>query len=342
MRPFVQNPAPSVKDYADAVIDTLVQSGRLPTKWRDPVTRLPRMELHDTVARAFSAHLATTPELTYTTNLRRDRKDLDPVEDFLYHTKAGHCERFASALALMLRSQGIPTVLVLGFKGCEPGDEPGKYIVRHEHAHAWVDALVPLPNQPQPQTLREVQYHWLSLDPTPTGSSQTQTATHQTLVSGAWSELRSLFHDYISNYTAEKRRRAIAAFGAWVTQWEVIAGAVLVIVGFVLLRRQLRRWRATRPAAPTDRDSRWFDRLLAVLAAHGFVPASRDTPREFASGVADALRRNPTTAPLAEVPLDWAEAYYETRFGGNPLPPDRRATLETQLDDLRNALGKGR
>jgi hypothetical protein len=75
-----------------------------------------------------------------------------------------------------------------------------------------------------------------------------------------------------------------------------------------------------------------------VLAAHGFRPSPGQTPREFAADVAEALRRSPPTARLADVPLDWAEAYYETRFGGVPLPPDRLDALDAGLRDLEHAL----
>ena len=162
------NPVQKVKVYTDELIERMVADGLLPRNHFDRTSMLPRREFHEGIARAFSHHLATTPTLTYSTNLRRERKDLDPIEDFLFHTRSGHCERFATTLVLMLRSQGIPAVMVLGFKGCETTEEPGRYIVREEFAHAWVEALIeeyePLPWWGIRRTSR-----WLSLDPTPSG-----------------------------------------------------------------------------------------------------------------------------------------------------------------------------
>jgi transglutaminase-like putative cysteine protease len=64
----------------------------------------------------------------------------DPVVDFLTRTRAGHCEYFASALALMLRSEGIPSRLVTGSLGGELGPLSSQILVRGDNLHAWVEA----------------------------------------------------------------------------------------------------------------------------------------------------------------------------------------------------------
>jgi transglutaminase-like putative cysteine protease len=335
--PLCQNPVPRVKEYTDAVLDSLVQTGLLPADFRDRVRLVPRPEFHDLIARALARHLATEAKLTYTTNLRRVRKDVDPIEDFLDHSRAGHCERFATALALMLRSQGIPAVLILGFKGCELTDEPGKYLVRQEHAHAWVQALVPVPDQPLGPRLRTGDLcYWLTLDPTPQNetSGSGDGADNWLQLAEQW--LRSRFREYFVNSTPEQRQEAVAAAVRWLVQPRVLAVAVLLVLGGVgvfVLRRRSRQ----RVAWPTP-EHRWFDRLLAVLAAQGLVPAPGQTPREFALQVGTVLRQSPATRAVADVPLAWAEAYYETRFGGVPLAPDRQRALDTQLDQLQQAL----
>jgi hypothetical protein len=50
------------------------------------------------------------------------------------------------------------------------------------------------------------------------------------------------------------------------------------------------------------------------------------------------LHQDAATAAAAEVPLDWAEAYYESRFGGQPLSENRLSELEVRLNELRLAL----
>lgn len=77
-----------------------------------------------------------------------------PVEDFLFRHRRGHCEYFASAMVLMLRSQGIPSRLVTGFLGAEYNPLENYYIVRQSNRHAWVEAYLPADG-------------WQVFDPTP-------------------------------------------------------------------------------------------------------------------------------------------------------------------------------
>jgi hypothetical protein len=109
---------------------------------------------------------------------------------------------------------------------------------------------------------------------------------------------------------------------------------VLIGVGAIVWRR-----RAAAPSTPPVTESgRWIDRLLALLAAHGFTVRPGETVREFATGTAQALHDRGVPASLADVPVEWAAAYYATRFGGTPISPDRLAELEDGLTALRRAL----
>jgi protein-glutamine gamma-glutamyltransferase len=334
IRPLIQNPIPKVKEYADALITQLVRDGRLPENYLDPATFLPRREHHLLIAHSFTAHLSGSPSLIYTTELRRERKDIDPIEDFLFHTRAGHCERFATALTLLLRSQGIPAILVLGFKGCEPTTQPGRYIVRQENAHAWVECLIE-EYEPSPQPGMRPISRWLSLDPTPSGSGPAATPAECWVGrSRAW--VRARFREYIANYTAEQRQKSLSEIVKWLSRTEILVtlGASVVAMLFVpaLLRRR-RTWIAHRSHG-------WFDDLLAVLLAHGFRMNDGETAVEFATRVGEVIGLNPATVAVAEVPLEWAEAYYETRFGGTLLELGRQTRLESRLQDLKQALAK--
>ena len=77
---------------------------------------------------------------TYT-RAPRDSAPEDPIDTFLFETRHGHCEYFASAMALLLRTQGVPTRVVNGFLGGEYNPSGGYWVVRQSHAHAWVEAL---------------------------------------------------------------------------------------------------------------------------------------------------------------------------------------------------------
>ena len=78
------------------------------------------------------------------TRLQGPERDtsIDAIEDFVSNNPRGHCEYFATALAMMLRSQGIPSRVVLGYRCDEWHEEQQCYQVRQLHAHAWVEAFL--------------------------------------------------------------------------------------------------------------------------------------------------------------------------------------------------------
>lgn len=111
---------------------------------------------------------ATTPwEITVALEARL-RRDYDytviptagssgqPLSAFFFETRAGHCEYFATALAVMLRTQGVPARIVNGFYAGEVNDLGGYITIRQSHAHSWVEA-------------RLGQNGWVAFDATPSG-----------------------------------------------------------------------------------------------------------------------------------------------------------------------------
>ncbi|PYM36693.1 MAG: hypothetical protein DME15_03085 [Candidatus Rokuibacteriota bacterium] len=90
-------------------------------------------------ARALAAHLAS--RYRYTLALGR-ATSLDPVEEFLFVQRAGNCEYFAAALAVMLRSLDVPARVVNGFQRGEWNPYGGYFMVRLLDAHSWVEAYL--------------------------------------------------------------------------------------------------------------------------------------------------------------------------------------------------------
>ena len=124
------------------------------------------------VARLLEARLKYSGRFRYSLQGQPRNPDLDPVEDFVSEHPEGHCEYFATALALMLRSLGIPCRVVVGYL-CDEWNPTGQFFqVRQWHAHMWVEAY--LAPQHLPSSLLEGEYGWLwkyggwlRLDPTP-------------------------------------------------------------------------------------------------------------------------------------------------------------------------------
>jgi protein-glutamine gamma-glutamyltransferase len=120
--------------------------------------------------RAIEGHLRT--EFGYARSFER-APDMDPLLAFLFVDRRGHCEYFASALALLGRAAGVPTRIVMGYRVSERSPF-GYFVVRERNAHAWVEAWLPgegwvtrdaTPEEAQPQNgEREAGYYESSLD----------------------------------------------------------------------------------------------------------------------------------------------------------------------------------
>jgi hypothetical protein len=78
----------------------------------------------------------------------------NPIDEFLFRSKFGNCEYFASALSIMLRVAGIPSRMVGGYRGGYYNEVGKYYLVPQKNAHVWVEAFLP-------------QKGWIRLDPTP-------------------------------------------------------------------------------------------------------------------------------------------------------------------------------
>lgn len=178
---------------------------------RSPVELAKALELYFNQANGFS----------YTLNLDAEKvAGLDTIEQFVSVDRKGHCQYFASALAMMLRSQRIPTRLVVGYHTEEYNEISDHYVARQCHAHAWVEALIDkddidpsLNLYGQPQSRR----YWLRLDPTPGLGRPTDQAGG---VGQVVDLAQSMWDEYVVDMDGERQEDAIsgAVGGAAVRQ----------------------------------------------------------------------------------------------------------------------------
>ncbi len=124
-------------------------------------------------ARYLESMFTDSEKFAYSLDGQMREPGVDPIEDFINsEPSVGHCVYFATALTLMLRSQGIPARMVNGFVTNEYDSEGGFYRVRHRDAHSWVEAYIPEESLPasRPFGHDDVDWSrggWLRLDPTP-------------------------------------------------------------------------------------------------------------------------------------------------------------------------------
>jgi transglutaminase-like putative cysteine protease len=282
--------------------------------------------------------------------------DSDPVNDFVVQGKVGHCEYFASALALMLRSQGIPSRLVVGYKGGEWNALGGYYEVRQSDAHAWVEAWIFQDGRP---------LGWLRLDPTP--GEGVPIVQEPPRWKQASNYLHFLWSRYVMGMDANLQEELVQPLAklfqrkTWeaVLQWVltalagegwseesfnwraclVVIGAQLLLVGlYKLLRVLLARLGAWRRHAALRRRGipyvEFYARLERLLQRCGLCRRQAQTPWEFAADSAGALAASPLTVAAAPLLAPIVEAYYRVRFGGPPLTEAERQSLAEELTRL--------
>jgi hypothetical protein len=273
-------------------------------------------------ARRLTAWLSA--ELTYTLVLEAVASD--PLEDFLFVRRSGNCEYFAAALAVMLRTLGIPARVVNGFQRGEWNPYGRYFMVRLRDAHSWVEVFVDGAG-------------WVTLDPSPRGAVEPAPVA---AASSLWFDaLRMSWYRYVVTYSlhdqaaaVESVRRATWSWGAAAlrpTAWREVpraplAGVALVVAALVAAAG----WRRRRTVASSAAIPAFYARALRLLAPRGLTPGVGETAREFARRAGPA----PWAAPLA--PL--TDAYERVRFGGAVLDPAERADLEAALRDLAAAV----
>ena len=275
------------------------------------------------------AHYRYSLQLTHTPGL-------EPVDEFLFVTRSGHCEYFASAMALLLRSVQIQARSVNGFAG-GAWNGFGKYLaVRQGDAHSWVEVLFP-------------NVGWVTFDPTPPSAA----GTPPTGVIGSFNELldalRMRWHRHVVEYDLRQQVSALKRAQRWLApppaggrharwpRWPIIGTLLALALAGVLVRRHLLRTRRARGGAPRETRrlapaSQLYARLLAVLARAGHPKPPGATPQEFT----EELRRR-GFGPLAPVEklTGW---YYQARYGGEGASSEALRQMAGLVEDLRRAL----
>jgi hypothetical protein len=296
------------------------------------------------------------------------------VADFLINRKEGHCEYFASALTLMLRSIGIPARMVNGFKGGDWNDLAQVLNVRQKHAHSWVEAYAGEVERYVP--------NWITLDPTPAMERRLSVER----VGGFGSNFRQ-FTDfiryvwvfYVVGYNADRQqrliylptrelikeaRRGFAMMGQAVRpalanllhfkdvgQFISVRGffvsftALLILAGLAralywICRRILRWYRGSdRDPSALSAGVVFYRRLTQLLAEYGIERPPGETQSEFARrAIVFLTGRGSGTETVADVPRLVVDAFYRVRFGHLTLPPEVLKHLENRLDALEASL----
>ena len=338
------------QDYSSDVIDKYLQ---LPAKidpriaeFAKQITAQARTPYDKSVA--IEAYLQT--RFRYTLDLAGSPGD-DPLPHFLFETRAGHCEYFASAMAVMLRTLGVPSREVNGFLPGEYNDLGEDYIVRSSDAHSWVEVFFPGSG-------------WVVFDPTPAGpaveagffSRLNQYVDWMELTWNEWVISYDFAHQVALAQNLQRgsrtwgdvfrakierlRRNTSRVIKKWQFRHEALGFLIpasliglLALLRFGVVGKVLRhlrlflQLRSKSPAAQPQLASILYGEFLRLLGRYGFRRTESQTPLEFAAAVS-----KPAVAPAVQ---EFTQVYAQARFGGAACDATR---LRVLLGQIRSGL----
>ena len=253
----------------------------------------------------------------------------NPVEDFLFFTKEGYCEQYANAMAVMLRTIGIPSRLVTGFLPGEWNKFGNYLIIRKRDAHSWVEAYMP-------------DAGWLIFDPTPSAEAVGEMSAATPFITLYIDSLKWRWNRYIVNYSFQDQlnfAKAIENKGqsalsklrwsfniksvhyTWKDMLIFVTAAVIAAIILIITTRIV--WkpkdRAKWPKAPF-----FYKDMLRLLAQKGKIKKPGETALEFA----DAADREEVKAIT--------DIYYNIRFGGHKATDEEQTILSIHLKAIKN------
>jgi hypothetical protein len=293
-------------------------------------------------AKAIEAHL----QEDYGYSLQMRATGPDPLADFLFNVKTGHCEYFSTAMAVMLRTRGIAARVVNGFLPGEYNDAAAAYTVRQSDAHSWVEVYFP-----------ESQA-WVTFDPTPAAGRTEPISVGFAARMGKYAEaLELIWFQYVVGYDRQEQRSLATALHNQLFEYRRLLAQIIsatrktvsqhsrqiVLTGFTVVAallvlfaaKRVRRfgWRRGFSFHKGQTETQtstvvFYQRLLALLARRGVQRDPDLTPLEFASGLD------------VEPVLSITRAYNRVRFGGQELSVAELREIERELGQLEAEEGR--
>jgi transglutaminase-like putative cysteine protease len=215
------------------------------------------------------------------------------VDDFLFSTKAGFCEHFASAFVFLMRAAGVPARVVTGYQGGELNPVDSIITVRQSDAHAWAEVILPGRG-------------WIRVDPTAAavpGRLESGMARAVPQAEGLplmmrpqlewlrgirdrWEAVAHKWNVWVLGYNPERQRDLMASFGMRDADWRSLTATLFAFLGAMTL--VLLAWSLKRLARPDPVQQAWraFCRKLAV---RGVERGPSEGPRDYAARAARAL-----------------------------------------------------
>jgi protein-glutamine gamma-glutamyltransferase len=229
----------------------------------------------------------------YTYTLEPPLLGTHSVDEFLFDTKAGFCEHFASAFTVLMRAAGVPARVVTGYQGGDLNPVDQIITVRQSDAHAWSEVFI-------------VGRGWVRIDPTAAAMPQRvdiglaralpqdqglpfMMRPHMEWLRGMryrWEAVAHKWNVWVLGYNPERQRDLMLSLGMRDADWQKLTAVLFTFLGVmtvVLLAWSLRR--LTRP----DPVQKAWQAFCRKLASRGVVRAPQEGPRDYSARAARTL-----------------------------------------------------
>ena len=255
----------------------------------------------------------------------------DAVDEFLFATRAGFCEHFASAFVFLMRAAGVPARVVTGYQGGDLNPVDRIITVRQSDAHAWAEVFI-----------RE--RGWVRVDPTAaavpgrleSGLGRAVPEAQQPLMMRPelewlrglryqWEAAAHKWNVWVLGYNPERQRELMGFIGMRDADWRSLTATLFTSLGIMTILLLL--WSLRRLARP-DPVQRAWRAFCRKLAARGVERAPSEGPRDFAERAARAM-------PGARRAILRIAALYITLRYGPHATARRKRELRRLVRELR-------
>ena len=223
------------------------------------------------------------------------------VDDFLFNTKAGFCEHFASAFAVLMRHADIPARVITGYQGGELNTLGNYWLVRQSDAHAWTEVWLQGKG-------------WMRVDPTAAvaperiergrgdlGPEPSALARFGRPLLQALDVLRRGWNDFVLDFNVQRQRDLLRRLGLDWSDWRHIGAALGIGIALALALTFVLLMRGVSIIRQTPLEAAW-SRFLAVLARRGMHKQPAETATDFARRLDASL--TPADADAATALID--------------------------------------
>lgn len=235
------------------------------------------------------------------------------IDQFLFETRRGFCEHYASAFVFAMRAAGVPARVVTGYQGGEENPVDGYMIVRQSDAHAWAEVWLK-------------DKGWVRVDPTAAiAPNRIEAGLASAVPAGEplpflvrtdlswlrairfrWEALSNSWNQWVLGYNPQRQREVLSRLGMREPDWKTMTAAMAVLCGLLLLGLVFWTLHKRIRIDPTVRAWNLLSRKLAHL---GLARRDWEGPMDFFNRV--ALSRPELAHPMQAI----VALYIDLRYG---------------------------